>query len=98
MKTLLAFETDTPSDLRAQSMAVAAMGPAIEAFEKAMGELGHKGMMTVRHVRAPRAKAEEPSSFTQDMMNRANVETTKQALDSNARVTPIMPGAAAVGR
>lgn len=51
MKTLLAFETDTPSDLRAQSMAVAAMGPAIEAFEKAMGELGHKGTMTVRHVR-----------------------------------------------
>lgn len=86
MKTLLAFETDTPSDLRAQSMAVAAMGPAIEAFEKAMGELGHKGTMTVRHVRAPRTReATEVTGVT-------------GAPATSSVVTPILPGAGVVGR
>lgn len=52
MKTIIEFITDTPSDTRGQSKSVAAMHPAMEAFEKAMADLGHPGEMTIRHVRA----------------------------------------------
>lgn len=51
MKTILTYETTTPDGLRDQSKSVADMHPAIEAFEKSMGALGHKGIMTIRHVR-----------------------------------------------